>query len=153
MRPKPSRSLCAELRAAFAECVKDGKTALTHAHRQQVEPVRGVQIHCSIDLDECLSAAHPNSPRWDYILIAGDGLSRSVGVEIHAATAGEVRSVVAKRDWARGVLISRAGNCTPSSADWYWVASGKVFLRATDPQFRVLQRSGIKGPMRRLGIG
>jgi hypothetical protein len=140
---------CAQLRAAFSGAVRKGKAALATGHRQQVH-AQSLRFQCSLDLDSHLAAREPNSARWDYILILANGRSRAVGVEVHHATASEVNTVLRKRNWATAELEQHAPTCMPARPDWYWVAAGKVFLRPTDPQFRVLQRSGMKGPMRQL---
>lgn len=117
-------------------------------HRDQINAAHSSRLGCSLDLDNSLAREYPNASRWDYLVVVESRSARCVGVEVHSATAGEVRVIVAKRDWARGILRQRCEGGLPASADWYWIASGKVFLRATDPQFRVLRRSGIQGPSR-----
>jgi hypothetical protein len=130
--------------------VRAGKQALAPADRPRISVAAGAAFGCSIDLDAAMSQKLPNAHRWDYLVVIREAAERCVGVEVHPATAGEVRRIIAKRDWARQLLEQRCARGRPSAADWHWLASGRVYLRPTDPQFRVLRSSGINGPTRAL---
>ncbi|MFO0757618.1 MAG: hypothetical protein U0359_14070 [Byssovorax sp.] len=118
--------------------------------RPRVDAAPGTTIACSFNLDDHCKATEPNAPRWDYLLVAQGTSDRTVGVEVHPASAGEVGAVIDKRNWAQKKLASSCKDLIVGPSDWYWVASGKVFLRPTDPQFRRLRQSGIQGPTEHL---
>jgi hypothetical protein len=130
--------------------VKGGKRALGRDGRRKVAVSAG-RFDCSIDLDRSREAQEPNADRWDYVVVVG-GIEDPypAGIEVHPATAGEVTKVIAKQQWARQLLEVRCAGCRPAASRWYWVASGKVYLRPTDPQSRRLRRTGIQGPLTRL---
>jgi hypothetical protein len=121
-------------------------------HRQQVQTDKNSSLECSLHLDDYLKTEEPNAPRWDYVLVVRGERQRAVAVEVHPATADQVKDLLKKQNWATNVLNRRCPEIQINSDDWYWVASGKVFLRPTDPQFRLLRQSGLKGPMERLTL-
>jgi hypothetical protein len=146
-QPKP-RDDCETLRQCFGDAVVAGKGGVAAGDRERIGTAGGARIQCSLNLDALLREEYPNEHRWDYLLIVGNGTPSAIGVEVHAATAGEVNVILVKR--ARAMAIIKARCVGLAVSRWYWVASGKVFLRATDPQFRVLRRSGVLGPARRV---
>jgi hypothetical protein len=132
--------------------VKEGKRALGRDARRKVDVTTG-RFACSLDLDRHFASIEPNSERWDYVVVvAGGGSGRVAGVEVHPATAAEVSRVIAKQAWARRRLQETCAPAVPAADAWHWVASGKVYLRATDPQARRLRQSGIQGPQTRLSL-
>jgi hypothetical protein len=141
----------AALRRSFGEhAVRPGKQGMLGRDRSHVEVATGARIECSLDLDGHFKTREPNAPRWDYVLVVSGTAERGVAVEVHPATAGEVDAVLRKREWAKRTLEGHCPSAGIGPSDWYWIASGKVFLRATDPQFRRLRQSGLQGPIERL---
>jgi hypothetical protein len=140
------------VRNTFGGAVLPGKQAMEASDRQKVEPDGRSRLECSLYLDKHLETAEPNSSRWDYLLVVRGTYERAVAIEVHPATANEVKVLLKKQQWAIQVLRRLCPTLQFDRDDWYWVASGKVFLRPTDPQFRLLRQSGLKGPMERLTL-
>lgn len=130
--------------------MQPGKQALERVDRQRVETDGTSSLECSLHLDKHMEREEPNSRRWDYLLVVRGASQRAVAVEVHPATASEVRAVLEKREWAVRLLGRRCSGLQIAGDDWHWVASGKVFLRSTDPQSRLLRQSGLGWPRERL---
>lgn len=95
----------------------------------------------SLDLDSALQAAHPNDPRWDYLL--GHAPSRTlIGVEVHPATSGEVTVIIAKKQAAQ-CQLQRHLRDGKTVARWIWVASGAVAMLDIDKARRRLDQNGV----------
>ena len=83
-------------------------------------------------------ASWPNEPRWDYALVHDShGL---IAVEVHPATAGEAKLVVAKQAWGR----KRLAEAGAKVRQWWWIPSGKSAIPATGAARRQLARAGIR---------
>jgi len=104
-----------------------------------------------MNLDEALTKVYPDQPRWDY----GVGIKktrttdRAIWAEVHPATAGEVKAVIAKLQWLKNWLQ----NCSPDlmvltdrAVPYLWIASGKVSFQRSSRQARELAAAGIAFP-------
>lgn len=84
----------------------------------------------SVDFDTASRPQAPQENRWDYFIGAREqkqGASREclVGIEVHSATDGNVRDVIAKKAASKPRLAEEL--CTGKSVQrWVWVASGSV---------------------------
>lgn len=126
-------------------CARSGADALQAVHRDLIEERRN-RIGCSVNMDSCRAAAEPNANRWDYVLALQSAPMRGVAVEIHHAAAEEVPVVIAKRDWAQGLL---AAQCPAFEVlRWVWLipaGSQALFLR-NSPAARALAEAGFWFP-------
>ncbi|MCX7962127.1 MAG: hypothetical protein N2653_11235 [Burkholderiales bacterium] len=140
----------ARLRQAFAG-VLDGLRAVRHRDRRRLQVATGYRWACSLDLEaEADGAARER--RWDYLVLIAEQRERTFGVEVHPATASEVRTVIEKRDAAIRTLERRGLRGFVQRGDWCWIASGKVYLRPTDGESRRLAEAGIRAPVRTLRL-
>ena len=101
----------------------------------------------SLDLDESTRLTDPQASRWDYVLGAKATLGATtgmlVGVEVHSATDGEVRAIIAKKKSSKAVLQAHLKPGTTVSR-WCWVASGKVKFTPNSKYRRLLAQEGIE---------
>jgi hypothetical protein len=147
-RKRSQGGVCAALRKCLGPGVVNAKGAIVGSDRSKIDVTDGTRFDCSVNLDALFYERYPTRSRWDYLLVVRNGQPRLVAVEVHEATAGAVKEMVAKRTWALETLRAVCGAEAPGVTEWHWVASGRVYLRPTDPQFHVLQRSGINSPKR-----
>jgi hypothetical protein len=131
--------------AEVSDLVRPGLRALRASHRRLVSRPNGYA--CSLDLDEARRPADPRSARWDYILGQQDGAG--VGVEVHPAKASEVSTVIAKKNWAQGLLRDR---CRLEVRRWFWVRPTGSRLQFTprSAKAHLLAENGIVFPVARL---
>ena len=123
--------------------VQAGKQALKNTERPSVVEDRGARVIDSAELDGPYAGEQPQANRWDYLLGAKKGTaSRIVGLEIHPATPGEIKVVLRKKDWAVATL--RQEGVPGVVQQWWWIASGRVRITKTAPQYRALAQSGIR---------
>lgn len=118
--------------------------ALRRTHAGMVDNGRRARRSC--DLDDCFCRAEPDANRWDYLVENVDAAT-GVAIEVHPAVPREVKTMIRKRDWARGAIADHASHLT--SVRWVWLASGRVALPPTTAEFRRLRAAGIEGPTRR----
>jgi hypothetical protein len=110
--------------SGLREAVKLGAGALEREHRNRFTKKVLKNIDDSLNLDEALLAAYPESYRWDYLI--GHSRARQgsivVAVEVHPAGSKEVTKVIDKKEAAQKQLqehLRRGGRI----AAWIWVAS------------------------------
>lgn len=121
------------LRARFgAHCLK-GKQALAAGDRDRVD----LRVGHSVALDEWGKAEWPRCPRWDYALVES---GRVLAIEVHSATAGDVRGVLAKKPWA----IERLQEAIVTAEQWWWIPSGRNTIPSTGAARRQLAQAGIR---------
>jgi hypothetical protein len=128
--------------------VRDGLGAVNQADHGCIDVALQTEFADSLDLDAALESAHPQEPRWDYLL--GHRPSALViALEPHSARRGEVSTVIAKRKAAREQLRP---HLKPSAriAGWFWVASGRLHFADTETVRRRLDQNGITFVGRRL---
>lgn len=117
--------------SALQKRTRDGLNALEKRHRLLIEDSIKRRFQDSLDLDAAFTPEHANENRWDSVL--GDGKkSQLVGLEPHSAKAGEVSTVIRKKQKA---LEQLKGHLRPGKSvrRWFWVSPGAV-------QFPVLDR-------------
>jgi hypothetical protein len=84
----------------------------------------------SVDFDTASRPQAPQDKRWDYFIGAREQKQRAsreclIGVEVHSATDGEVREVIAKKAASKPLLAMEL--CAGKSVvRWVWVAHGSV---------------------------
>jgi len=90
---------------------------------------------------DSLDHAHPNDPRWDYLLGHTPSCAL-VGIEVHPARTDQVSAVIKKRQAALRQLRPHLmdGRCVDR---WLWVASGSVQILDLDKERQRLDQRGI----------
>ena len=101
-------------------------------------------IEGSVDIDACTEKLYPNANRWDYVI---SFKGKAYYLEVHPATAGEVRNVVAKKAWLVDWLGKKAKalDAYPSAKQKFtWVPSGKFGLSKTSREYRMIATRGLR---------
>jgi len=100
-------------------------------------------IEGSVDIDSAVQHLYPDSNRWDYVVSYG---GCAYYIEVHPATDGEVKKVIAKRDWLIGWLKSKAVklNGYPSAKPmFYWIQSGKCGITKNSIEYKKAAMAGM----------
>ena len=124
---------CRDLQSHFSSHHHDGKQGLENADRRRVD----MSLACSVTLDEWGKPDWPRDARWDYVVV--DSASRTLAVEVHPATDGEVASVIKKKAWAE----TRLAEAEVAAGQWWWIPSGKSTITPTGRRRRQLSLKGI----------
>jgi hypothetical protein len=133
-----------EANAALSACAKKGLGAVSKGNKQKIKFKNPKSISCSVDIDACLKRICPDQSRWDY----GFGVdAKSIFLEVHPATTGEVRVVLKKLAWLKSWMKENCPGFDRTEKSYYWLASGKVAVLANSPQRRLLAGSGLVGPV------
>ncbi len=137
-------SLRVQLRtdSALRDWIQPGIQALSRADRRRIELSQANFVVDSIALDAALKDEHPSTARWDYWIGVRGSTGPLVAVEVHPATHGEVKGVIAKKHWAAGVANKHMSD--KSVAAWYWIASGKTSITSNSRESRQLANAGIE---------
>lgn len=155
-----------ELGEPYASCAEEGLRALRRPHRAHVAPAGPRRLTGSVDMEACLGrvAAYAYNAKWDYGIgfVAPDGTTRcAVWVEVHNATPGEVRAMLAKlrtlqrwldNDGRRLSAPTDAARRTMGRTPFRWIAVGPTSVSASSPAFRAAADAGLGAPERRLMI-
>jgi hypothetical protein len=138
-----------------------GKQGMETKHRSQVDCDDPRRFTGSIDLDRALSAAQPNSNRWDYGIgfrVAG-GREVAIWLEVHPASAGEVDVVLRKYAWLVAWLKTHSPNLDvltrrPGKVRrFFWLATrAGVNIRPGSLHARRLQSTGFDLPRRSIKL-
>jgi hypothetical protein len=120
-----------------------GKQALERAHRDRIVETDGRRVVDSLNLDATMMKARPREHRWDYLIGTTHPTLVVVGVEIHPATAGETKVMIAKKEAA---LHALKAHCTAgrSVKRWVWVSSGTTAITKSSREARQLVANGIR---------
>jgi hypothetical protein len=136
----------------LAAPLRVGKQALKGEHRKLLEEDRAAaQVTDSLDLDASEKAGHEDKPRWDYLVgVRGSAVGeRVVAVEVHPATAKEVKVLLAKK-LAAQVVLKAEQQAGLVDGGWHWLASKDIGLTRNTAEARRLQQAGIEFPRQRL---
>lgn len=124
-----------------------GLRALKRADQKHVDAEDTRRLKGSLDVDTTLISAFPNDPRWDY----GIGHQpRDVNgevvywIEVHPASDGNVKEVIAKLEWLKEWLAGSAPLLHAMRRRYVWVSSGKTSLTLTPPQRKRLAQLGLE---------
>jgi hypothetical protein len=101
----------------------------------------------SVDLDAALADKFPNDARWDYGIghQPADAKGEMVyWVEIHPATSGEVKVVLAKLAWLKRWLQASAPRLRKMRRAFVWVSSGKTSFTLSSPQQKQFALLGLR---------
>ncbi|HBT78183.1 MAG TPA: hypothetical protein DEB39_14960 [Planctomycetaceae bacterium] len=127
----------------------DGLQALSQQYRGKVRQSKNVRVTGSIDIDSTLKRQCPTDNRWDY----GFGLASNAAkapnddrvswVEIHPATAGDVKEVIRKLQWLKNWLQKNAPELNSLASKYVWIPSKGNSIPPSSPQHRELASKGI----------
>lgn len=146
MSRRPSWSAALRSSASLSGIVRPGKKALRGADSAKVT----VSATCSLALDDEGPPSRKGEHRWDYLIVTQEG-ERAHAVEIHTATPGDVKEMIAKKQWAERLLTEECPEHAVTK--WHWVARSKVdFPRHRIRERELLQRAGIEWPQGQIRI-
>jgi hypothetical protein len=120
---------------------RDGK----HVAAQDTRALTG-----SVNVDSALKGQYPNDPRWDYGIGHQDRLV--FWIEIHPASGGEVKVVLAKLQWLKNWLKSNAKGLNAMPKAFIWISSGKTSFTLDAPQRKRFALLGLEHKGRRFTI-
>jgi hypothetical protein len=132
-----------DLRGAY----KRGLAALRRADKQHVDAEDTRLITGSMDVESCLRSKSPNDPQWDYA-IGSRPRNRNdevvYRVEVHPASPGEIKVVLAKLKWLTEWLGQNARHLDAMYREFIWVSSGKTSFTLSAPQRKQFALLGLQ---------
>lgn len=138
-----------EATADLAGAWRPGLQALKSVDKLHVKAQNTRRLTGSTDVDAALQPRWPQDNRWDYAI--GHQPANRQGemicwVEVHPASAGDTKVVLAKLDWLQKWLIG-AAHLNAMPREFVWVSSGTTSFSLTAPQqkqwaLRGLQHKG-----------
>jgi hypothetical protein len=100
----------------------------------------------SVDLDTTLQEKYPQDNRWDYG-IGHRPTNRKdemiYWIEVHSASAGQIKVVLAKLQWLKAWLGSSAQRLKVLHREFIWVSTGKTSFTSTSPQLKQFAQLGL----------
>ena len=125
---------CKKLAARFQGHHHPGKQAREAVDRPRLV----IDSSCSVALEKWgLSNGHTRTKLWDYFVVTGE---RLLGVEVHPATAGDVKDVLDKHAWA----LARLREADTAAQQWWWIPSGRNTVPSSGRATRLLAKAGIR---------
>jgi hypothetical protein len=126
---------------------RGGLQALPGADTQHVDAEDPRRLAGSVDVDSALAGKYPNDPRWDYGI--GHRPTNVTGemvywIEIHPASSGEVKAVLAKLTWLKRWLRESAPRLQSMRKVFVWVSSGKTSFTLSSPQQKQFALLGLR---------
>lgn len=100
-------------------------------------------IDGSVDIDNSTKDRYPDDERWDYVI---SFKGKAFFMEIHPATAGEVKKMEGKLKWLMQWLKQNApllDQYPQGKPRFSWIHSGKGGLPKTAPEYRRAALMGI----------
>ena len=133
----------------LSDAAKEGKQALTKAHRSRIHAKPTTQILASIDFDEATRANFPQHARWDYLLEVkqSNAPTKTIAVEFHSV---EFTRVVNKRRDSLAILTA-ACDPAPTISEWILAPEGDTGGYAVTVR-RKLNQLGIRTAGRSLEL-
>jgi hypothetical protein len=122
-----------------------GMKALKEVDRKRLMLKTPSNITGSTDLDAALKELEPDSARWDY----GIGMKKNkneeeaIWVEVHPASAGEVKKMKKKLQWLQLWMENEAHALNQMSNRFFWVASGKVSMSPGSKDRKMIAAAGL----------
>lgn len=103
------------------------------------------KIDGSVDIDDATKSLYPQENRWDYVIsYKGEYL---YFVEVHPATNGTVKDVIAKRNWLLKWLSTKAlplnNYVQKEKKQFIWIHSGRFGLLKTSREYRLAAKYGL----------
>jgi hypothetical protein len=100
-------------------------------------------IDGSVNIDDCTRKYYPNDNRWDYVI---SHRGKAYYLEVHPATAGKVKEVIAKKQWLLGWLKEKASilnNYPSGNPKFTWIFTGRCGLSKTSTEYRRAAQMGL----------
>jgi hypothetical protein len=101
----------------------------------------------SVNVDATLKEKFPNDNRWDYAVghqptnFKGEMVYR---IEIHPASSGKVKVVLAKLEWLQRWLKDSAPKLKALRRAFIWISSGKTSFTPSAPQQKRFASLGLR---------
>ena len=105
----------------------------------------------SVNIDDCTKCKYPSSNRWDYVI---SYKGQAYFLEVHPATNGSVKEVIAKLMWVKGWLkeVAYELDLYPSGTPRFnWVHSGKCGLLKSSKEYKKAAMFGLV-PVNKLNL-
>lgn len=123
-----------------------GLQALVAIDRGRISIKNTASIQGSVNIDDTLRLKFPQSNRWDYAI---GQKQPAIGlivywVEVHPASTGEVKVVLAKLDWLLDWLKMSKSPLNRISREFIWISSGKTKLSPRSPEVKKLATRGVQ---------
>lgn len=137
------------------EAWREGLGALRRADKERINAADTRRLAGSVDVDTAFEKKFPEAPRWDYgIGYRPANLKEDVAywVEIHPASAGDIKQVLAKLAWLKSWLSEHAVELNALRREFIWVSSGKTSFTLTAPQQKRFALFGLRHTGRMLPI-
>jgi hypothetical protein len=124
-----------------------GLNALRAVDRRHVQAEVPEKLTGSVDVDTALKQAFPNDSRWDYAIgHQPANLKEEVvhWVEVHPASDGQVKVVLAKLRWLQQWLRTAAPKLNAMRREFVWVSSGKTSFTLSSTQQKQFAQLGLR---------
>ena len=130
-----------------ADAFRSGLQALKPVDCRHITVQSTSRLRGSIDMDAALRPSHPHDPVWDYAIgHSPTNLQEEVvyWLEVHPATDGEIKAVLAKLQWLKRWLTNAAPKLKALRKQFVWVSSGKTSLTLSSPQQKQFALAGLQ---------
>jgi hypothetical protein len=114
-----------------------GLRALREIDRKRIDTTAPRRLKGSIDIESRLQPIYPEERQWDYAVgFSPAGFQEEViyWIEVHPATDGEIKVVLAKLEFLQSWLRSNGRKLDGMHRVFIWVSSGKTSFTPTSPQ-------------------
>lgn len=130
-----------EATSEVKECYQPGLQAFG-TYRNKIDLHDNRECNGSVEIDECVRNIYPNANRWDYVF---SYKSTAYFVEVHSAESSEVSVVLAKLQWLKDWLNTKAPEIAKMKAEqpYYWIQSGRFSIPKHTPYHRLAAQKGI----------
>ncbi len=131
-------------KSVLRSVVRPGLRSMSAKDRAHVAAEIRSEFVDGLALDDALGKhpSHVNANRWDFLL-GHEPTHGIIGLEVHPAKNSEVKLVVAKRDWAEGII--RAEFVAGAKVHrWFWAASGSNGIIPGSTEARQITAANIR---------
>lgn len=142
-----------ESNAEISNCYKSGLQAMgTNSNKVMAADTR--KLCGSVDLDKCVAEKYREENRWDYLVCYDE---KVFCVEVHPASTGEVKVMIAKVAWLKRWLCDKGAEIEMQLAkgeSYKWITSGNgnVNFKPGDKYGRLLALEGLSFPKKILQL-
>ena len=123
-----------------------GLQALKAVDRQRIKVEDTHRLAGSVDVEAALTPKYPDKRQWDYAIGHQPGNVKGETihwVEVHPATEGEIKVVLAKLDQLQRWLHNDAPLLRPMPQQFVWISSGETSFTALSRQGKRLADRGL----------
>lgn len=135
-----------EIRGSRGELNRDNVRNLQGTQESTEIETSAITITDSLDFDAALKPSAGADPRYDYLLGLRGATDCIDAVEVHPATSGEVKRIVAKCTWSRAYLHT----CAVGVRHWHWISTNRIGFRRGGQEERRLRAAGVRFPVKHL---